>query len=47
MGPEGGDKGGQVVAEGTPEEIAATKGSITGKFLAVDAKETQPAKTRA
>jgi excinuclease ABC subunit A len=34
LGPEGGTKGGRVVAAGTPEEIAATKGSFTGEFLA-------------
>ncbi len=33
LGPEGGVHGGQVVAFGTPEEIAANKGSITGKYL--------------
>jgi excinuclease ABC subunit A len=33
MGPEGGDRGGTVVAEGTPELIAATKGSHTGSYL--------------
>lgn len=33
MGPEGGNGGGKVVAAGTPEKIAATKGSHTGKFL--------------
>lgn len=33
LGPEGGDEGGHVVAAGTPEEIAATKGSYTGKYL--------------
>lgn len=33
LGPEGGDGGGQVVATGTPEEIAAAKGSYTGKYL--------------
>ncbi len=33
MGPEGGDKGGQVIANGTPEEVAQTKESITGKYL--------------
>jgi len=47
MGPEGGDKGGQIVAVGTPEEIAATKGSITGKFLAIDAKKTETIPSRA
>jgi excinuclease ABC subunit A len=34
MGPEGGDGGGRVVAEGTPEMIAAIEGSHTGRFLA-------------
>jgi excinuclease ABC subunit A len=33
MGPEGGDGGGQVVAQGTPEEIANTPASHTGRFL--------------
>jgi excinuclease ABC subunit A len=34
LGPEGGHKGGQVLACGTPEEIAAHKASYTGRFLA-------------
>ena len=33
LGPEGGDKGGQVVAAGTPEEVAAVPGSYTGQYL--------------
>ena len=33
MGPEGGDKGGEVVAAGTPEDVARTKGSYTGEYL--------------
>ncbi len=33
LGPEGGDQGGQVVAVGTPEEIAKVEGSYTGQFL--------------
>jgi len=33
MGPEGGDEGGLVMGVGTPEEIAATPGSVTGDFL--------------
>lgn len=33
LGPEGGDKGGQIVAVGTPEDIAKHKTSYTGKFL--------------
>ncbi|ACU97566.1 excinuclease ABC subunit UvrA [Saccharomonospora viridis] len=34
LGPEGGSGGGTVIAEGTPEEVAATEGSYTGQFLA-------------
>ena len=34
LGPEGGDKGGEVVACGTPEEVAVCPASITGKYLA-------------
>jgi excinuclease ABC subunit A len=34
IGPEGGDGGGKIVAAGTPEQIAQTKGSYTGKYLA-------------
>ena len=33
MGPEGGGKGGYVVAEGTPEQVAAVEKSYTGQFL--------------
>ena len=33
LGPEGGDEGGQVVAVGTPEELANVKGSYTGVYL--------------
>jgi excinuclease ABC subunit A len=33
LGPEGGDGGGRVVAEGTPEQVATVKGSYTGRFL--------------
>jgi excinuclease ABC subunit A len=33
LGPEGGDKGGQIIAAGTPEEIAACTASYTGQFL--------------
>jgi excinuclease ABC subunit A len=33
MGPEGGDAGGYVIAEGTPEQVAAAEGSYTGAFL--------------
>ncbi len=33
LGPEGGDRGGEIVAAGTPEQIAAVKASYTGQFL--------------
>ena len=33
LGPEGGDKGGNIVCEGTPREVAVCKGSYTGKYL--------------
>ncbi len=33
LGPEGGDRGGQIVAQGTPEDIAQVKESYTGQFL--------------
>jgi excinuclease ABC subunit A len=34
MGPEGGERGGQIIAHGTPEQIATVAGSHTGQFLA-------------
>jgi excinuclease ABC subunit A len=34
MGPEGGERGGRVIAHGTPEQIATVAGSYTGQFLA-------------
>jgi excinuclease ABC subunit A len=33
LGPEGGDRGGRIVAEGTPEQIAEAPGSYTGRYL--------------
>ena len=33
LGPEGGDKGGEIVAEGTPEQVAKEKRSYTGGYL--------------
>ena len=33
LGPEGGDKGGEIIAEGTPEQVAKVKESYTGQFL--------------
>ncbi|GAB0114240.1 excinuclease ABC subunit UvrA [Acidisoma sp. C75] len=43
LGPEGGDGGGRIVAEGRPEEIAAHPASHTGRFLAPLLKETMAA----
>jgi len=34
LGPEGGDGGGRIIAEGTPEAVAGTEGSHTGRYLA-------------
>ncbi len=33
LGPEGGDEGGHIVAQGTPEEVAQEERSYTGQFL--------------
>jgi excinuclease ABC subunit A len=33
LGPEGGDGGGEIIATGTPEDVAKTKGSFTGEYL--------------
>jgi excinuclease ABC subunit A len=33
LGPEGGDRGGKIIFEGTPEEIVNVKESYTGKYL--------------
>ena len=33
LGPEGGDGGGRIIAEGSPEHVAKVKGSYTGKYL--------------
>ena len=45
LGPEGGDEGGEVVAIGTPEDVAAIAGSYTGRFLA-DLVEPKVKRTR-
>jgi len=48
MGPEGGFRGGTVVAEGTPEDVAKVKASYTGNFLAeILASNRAPAKKKA
>jgi excinuclease ABC subunit A len=41
LGPEGGDKGGEVVAVGTPEEVAKVKRSYTGQYLAKTLKQVK------
>jgi len=33
LGPEGGDAGGEIVTEGTPEQVAQVEASYTGQFL--------------
>jgi excinuclease UvrABC ATPase subunit len=37
LGPEGGEAGGRLVAAGTPEEVAAQAGSVTGLYLTIGA----------
>ena len=46
LGPEAGDEGGQLVAQGTPEEIAVCDASHTGRFLR-DLAGTRPAASAA
>ena len=46
LGPEGGDEGGQVVAVGTPEEIAANQASYTGHYLKQVLKRRPSSKTK-
>lgn len=43
LGPEGGDGGGQIIASGTPEEIAENEASYTGQFLKPYLLHTEPA----
>lgn len=42
LGPEGGDEGGQVIAEGTPEQVTKVKKSYTGKFLKQELESILP-----
>jgi len=42
MGPEGGDGGGRVVAQGTPGEIARDPASATGLWLGIEGKYRTP-----
>ena len=47
LGPEGGDKGGKIVAQGTPEDVARVAESYTGQYLAPHLTAKLPAKKRA
>jgi excinuclease ABC subunit A len=49
LGPEGGEKGGYVIAEGTPEELAADPASSTGQFLkeTLEKHKKKPAQAKA
>src|SRR2546422_3209144 len=47
LGPEGGDKGGYVIAEGTPEQLAANRESSTGQFLRAPLAKARKASTSA
>ena len=47
LGPEGGEEGGEIVATGTPEEVAAVAGSYTGRFLAELVEPAKPKRGRA
>ena len=46
LGPEGGNKGGRIVAQGTPEDVARTAGSFTGEYLAPYLGMKKPGKQR-
>ncbi len=46
LGPEGGDGGGRIVAEGPPEAIVACAESHTGRFLAPLFRDLRPEKAR-
>ena len=45
LGPEGGSGGGEIIAEGTPEDVASAKRSHTGRFLAEIVAPTRKAKS--
>ena len=46
LGPEGGDGGGRIVAAGTPEDVAATEESHTGRFLTPLLAQAVPVRKR-
>jgi excinuclease ABC subunit A len=45
LGPEGGEGGGEIVATGTPEQVAAVRGSYTGRFLAELVEPAKPTRS--
>jgi excinuclease ABC subunit A len=47
LGPEGGEAGGEVIATGTPEQVAAVESSYTGQYLRELLPAAKPARTRA
>jgi excinuclease ABC subunit A len=47
LGPEGGDRGGELIAQGTPEEVAQVAGSYTGTYLAKVLAQHPPAQPSA
>jgi excinuclease ABC subunit A len=47
LGPEGGDRGGELIGEGTPEEVAQVKHSYTGKYLAKVLEQHPPTEKEA
>jgi excinuclease ABC subunit A len=47
LGPEGGHRGGRIVASGTPEDVVKTSGSYTGEYLAPYLRSGQRARKRA
>jgi excinuclease ABC subunit A len=46
LGPEGGEEGGELIATGTPEQVAAVAGSYTGRFLAELVEPAKPKRSR-
>jgi len=42
LGPEGGVEGGQLIAQGTPEQVAGNSSSLTGPFLAPLLQRMEP-----
>ena len=46
LGPEGGEEGGEIIATGTPEEVAAVEGSYTGRFLAELLEPAKPVRAK-